>query len=110
MPYDPGLAERLEALLSHRRGMQQKTMFGGIGWMLHGHMCVGIYKDFLILRVGETAAKALLKKRHVGPMDITGKPMKGWLMVAPKGYEGDAALGDLVRNAAAFVETLPSKD
>jgi hypothetical protein len=46
MPYDPGLAERLEAVISRTRGMAEKKMFGGIGWMLNGNMCVGVYKDF----------------------------------------------------------------
>jgi TfoX/Sxy family transcriptional regulator of competence genes len=84
MPYDPILSQRLDALLQGREGFEQKKMFGGIGWLLNGNMCVGVYKDWLITRVGEQAAAELFKEAHVKPMDITGKPMKGWTMVAPE--------------------------
>ena len=85
MPFDRGLAERLEEIIECRAGFEQKKMFGGIGWMLNGNMCVGIYKDWLITRIGEAAAAKMFKEKHVKPMDITGKPMKGWAMVAPEG-------------------------
>jgi len=110
MPYDPGLAERLEGVAASRPGMAEKKMFGGIGWLLNGNMCAGVYKDFLIVRVGEEKAAALLKGKHVKPMDITGKPMKGWLMVAPKGYEEDSALKRYVKAAIGYVEKLPAKE
>ena len=109
MPYDSGLAERLEEILEGRPGLQQKKMFGGIGWMLNGNMCVGVYKHWLITRVGESASAKVFKEKHVKPMDITGKPMKGWAMVAPEGVAED---GDLKRHtelAIAFVKTLPTK-
>ena len=109
MPYDPGLAERLHGVVARKRGMVEKKMFGGIGWMLNGNMCVGVYKDFLIIRVGENKAGALSGKGGVRPMDITGKPMKGWLMVAPDGYEDDAALKLYTKAAIDFVQTLPQK-
>ena len=109
MPYDPGLAARLADLLASRNGMQQKKMFGGIGWLLNGNMCVGVYKEFLILRVGAEIADKLLKRPYIRPMDITGKPMKGWTMVAPKGYEEKIQLRSLIDSAIRFVSTLPPK-
>lgn len=109
MPYDPGLAARLADALTGRSGMQEKKMFGGIGWLLNGNMCVGVYKEFLVLRVGAEAAHKLLKQRHVKPMDITGKPMKGWAMVAANGYEDDDALNRYVKHAIDFVKSLPPK-
>ncbi|HBR68047.1 MAG TPA: RNA methyltransferase [Rhodospirillaceae bacterium] len=109
MPYDPGLAQRLEDFLEDKKGFQQKKMFGGIGWLLNGNMCVGVYKDWLIIRVGEEKAASIFKKKHVKPMDITGKPMKGWAMVAPKGYESDSDLAGFVDLATGFVKKLPPK-
>lgn len=109
MPYDPELALRLEELLEGRNGFQQKKMFGGIGWMLNGNMCVGVYKDWLITRVGEDAAKEQLKEEYVKPMDITGKPMKGWTMVAPEGVAEDADLERHTEMAVQFVSTLANK-
>jgi hypothetical protein len=110
MPYDPGLAQRLSDLLEGRTGFQQKKMFGGIGWMLFGNMCVGVYKEWLIARVGEEAAGQILTNAHVKPMDITGKPMKGWTMIAPEGLEDDRDLARYVDLATAFVMALPRKD
>jgi hypothetical protein len=109
MPYDRGLSERLEAVFSVRAGMTHKKMFGGIGWLLNGNMVAGIYKEFLIVRVGEREAASLLKDKGVRPMDITGKPMKGWLMVSPEGYEDDGDLGRYTSAALAFVRGLPEK-
>jgi len=109
MPYDCGLAERLEDVLEGRAGFQEKKMFGGIGWMLNGNMCVGVYKDWLITRVGEPAGTKLFKEKHVKPMDITGKPMKGWAMIAPEGVAQDADLQRHTELAIAFVKTLPRK-
>jgi len=110
MPYDPGLAERLHAVVARKRAMSEKKMFGGIGWMLNGNMCVGVYKDFLIIRVGDKKAASLSGGDGVSPMDITGKPMKGWLKVAPDGYDSDAALKLYTKAAIDFVKTLPAKD
>jgi len=110
MPFDPGLAERLHNVVPGTGGMAEKKMFGGIGWMLNGNMCLGVHKDFLIARVGAERAAALINEPGAGPMDITGKPMKGWLMIAPEGYEDDAALRRFTEAAIDFVKTLPEKD
>ncbi len=109
MPYDPGLAERREENLAGRSGMEEKKMFGGIGWMLNGNMCVGVYKEWLVIRIGADAAEKVLKEPHVKPMDITGKAMKGWAMIFPEGIADDADLNRYVEFAIHFVNTLPAK-
>ena len=109
MAYDPGLAERLEGVLRGRPGFEQKKMFGGIGWLLNGNMCVGVYKEWLITRVGESAGAKLFKEKHAKPMDITGKPMKGWAMIAPAGVAQDRDLKRHTELAIAFVRTLAGK-
>lgn len=109
MPYDPGLAERLEAMVAHHSGMSEKRMFGGIVWLLHGNMCVGIHKEWLIIRVGVAATEKIFREPHVKPMDITGRILKGWAMVAPDGLEDDAALKRFCMLAMDFVKTLPKK-
>jgi hypothetical protein len=77
--------------------------------MLNGNMCVGIYKDWLITRVGESAGARITEEKHAKPMDITGKPMKGWAMIAPAGVAEDADLQRHTELAIAFVKTLPQK-
>jgi len=77
--------------------------------MLNGNMCVGIYKEWLITRVGESAGAKLFQEPFAKPMDITGKPMKGWAMIAPKGVAQEADLKRHTDLAIAFVRTLPPK-
>lgn len=110
MPFDPGLAARLDELLAGQPGFSPKKMFGGIGWLINGHMCVGIYKDWLIARVGPAADAELLKQPHVKVMDITGRPMKGWVMVAPDGIASDRALKAFITRSVDFVAALPAKE
>jgi TfoX/Sxy family transcriptional regulator of competence genes len=109
MPYDRGLAQRLDAILDRRPRFQRKAMFGGIGWMLNGNMCVGVYQDWLITRIGEAAARDIFQEAHVKPMDITGKPMKGWAMIAPDGIADDDDLRRHIALAVDFVNSLPPK-
>jgi TfoX/Sxy family transcriptional regulator of competence genes len=109
MSDDLVLRERLAKILSNRPGIEKKSLFGGNGWILNGNMCVGVYKDFLILRVGPEQAQTLLKSPHAKLMDITGKAMKGWLMVAPEGYADDQKLRHYIQVAIGFVKNLPAK-
>lgn len=62
MSYDKTLTNRIQDLLKERSGVTAKKMFGGIGFLLNGHMCSGVYKDNLILRVGKNMAETLLNK------------------------------------------------
>jgi hypothetical protein len=109
MAYDLALAKRLDQLLLGRPGLRATRMFGGVGYLLNGNMCVGIWKDCLILRVGQAAAALLLDRPWAGPMDITGRPMKGWVMVSPEGFQEERELAGLVDHALKFVSGLPVK-
>ena len=68
-----------------------------------------MYKDFLILRLGEEKAGEALRLPFVKPFDIVGKPMKGWMMVEERGFEGEKQLKECLEKARAFVKTLGSK-
>jgi hypothetical protein len=109
MAYDATLADRMRPYLLPRPGVTERAMFGGIGFLLHGNMCCGIWKDELIVRMApEDAAKAF-KEKHARPMDVTGTPMKGWVMVSPPGIRKDADLYGWIDRAVAFVSGLPKK-
>ena len=107
MHSDPGLVQRLFEILPAE--LTPKKMFGGQCWMLNGNMCVGVYKEFLITRIGVEAYESIAQEAHVHPMDITGKPMKGWAKIAPEGIESDEALKAYIEQAIQFVSTLPHK-
>lgn len=76
---------------------------------MHGNMCFGIYKDYLILRLGEDQATKAIKKKYTKPFDITGRPMKGWVMVDSAGLRTENVLKEWVNQAIVFVSGLPRK-
>jgi hypothetical protein len=92
-----------------RRGFIEKRLFGGVGFLLNGHMCVGAWKEFLIVRVGPEAYQQALAQPHVCEFDITGRPMTGWIMVEPAGVQRESELAEWIERAAAFVGELPAK-
>ena len=109
MAFNETLENRILSTIDRWKSVSAKKMFGGVCHLIHGNMFCGVYKDFLILRLGETAAVEALSKAHTHPFDITGRPMKGWVMVEPDGIETDEALTRWLQKARDFALTLPSK-
>ena len=107
MAYDENLAQRLRTILRRRKAVTEKKMFGGVAFMVQGHMCCGIVKDMLLVRVGAEQNDFALAQPHARPMDFTGKPMKGFIYVEPKGCATDAALKAWVDRGLAYIKTLP---
>ena len=89
--------------------MTEKRMFGGLGFLLAGNICCGVWKGFLILRLGDDAARQVLTEEHTRPFDISGRPMRGWAMVEPAGWQDAARLRRWVQWAVEFTSTLPEK-
>jgi TfoX/Sxy family transcriptional regulator of competence genes len=108
VPYDEGLAERIREVLNDRLDVSEKKMFGGIAFMVRGHMCVGIVKDDLMVRVGPETYENLVREPHARRMDFTGRPMKGFLYVASEGYATDADLHRWVGLGHAYATSLPA--
>jgi len=109
MAFDESLAERIRMALARRKGIEEKKMFGGIGFLLNGNMCVGVWREFLIVRLGPDQAEEALREPHVKEFDITGRAMKGWAMVGPDGVAESASLKDWIQRAVKFVGKLPAK-
>lgn len=109
MAYDEGLAERLREVFSNQRNVTEKKMFGGIAFMVNGNMCCGVVNDMLMARVGPVQYEAALNKPHARKMDFTGKPLKGFVYVAPEGIESDEDLAGWVKRSLDFVTSLPAK-
>jgi TfoX/Sxy family transcriptional regulator of competence genes len=109
MAYSKSLAARIRELLARRNGIAEKRMFGGIAFMLYGNMLAGVWKDSLIARLGPDEGEKALSQANVSKFDVTGRPMKGWVMVEPDGIENDGQLVDWIERAARFVATLPVK-
>ena len=109
MVYSKSLAARIQQALSQQKGIAEKKMFGGVAFMLHGNMLVGVWENSLIARLGPEQGDAALGQPHVAPFDVTGRPMKGWVMVAPEGIDTDDELRGWIERAVEFVATLPRK-
>ena len=111
MPYDEELAFRLRAQLETLDGITDKRMFGGLAFLLHGHLLIAASsKGNLMLRADPDRAEALLERPHVIPMEMGGgrKP-KGWLRVEEAGYETEEQLKAWVDECLTYVRTLPPK-
>ncbi|MBL8347615.1 MAG: TfoX/Sxy family protein [Rubrivivax sp.] len=108
MPHDPQLAQRMREALQSRAGVVEKKMFGGYCWMLHGHMLCGVEVGRFMFRVGKEQEAAALSRPGASVMDITGKPMKGFVWVDAGETVGDG-LDTWIEMAARYVGGLPSK-
>ena len=109
MAYDSTLALRVSNLLANSVELDEKKMFGGVGYMLHGNMACGVNKDDLIIRVGPEKYTSALEQPHTRQFDLTGRPMKGWVVVTPEGCESDSDLQAWVQQGVAFALSLPKK-
>jgi TfoX/Sxy family transcriptional regulator of competence genes len=109
MAYDEDLAERVRHALAERERVEERKMFGGLCFMLGGHMVAGVVGDELMARVGADGEDDALAQPHARPMDFTGRPMAGLVFVAAGGVVTDEAVRAWVERASAFVSTLPPK-
>jgi hypothetical protein len=110
MPYDDKLANRVRKILEKIDGLSEKKMFGGICFLINGNMALGLVNDDLMIRVGSDSYEKILSQPHVRKMDFTGKPLKGFLYVGPKGTESDNYLKKWVLIGVEFAISLPAKN
>jgi TfoX/Sxy family transcriptional regulator of competence genes len=110
MAFDESLAARIRDALAEKKGIEEKKMFGGVGFLLNGNLLVGVWKDSLCVRLGPEEGEEAFKEPHVSEFNITGRAMKGWVLVAPEGVEADEELSGWVQRAVKFVGKLPAKE
>lgn len=109
MAYDETLATRIRRGLRGRSDVVEKHMFGGVAFMIRGHMACGVVGSRLMVRIDPSAAEDLLRKPHARPMDFTGRPMRGFLFVDPPGIATAVSLRSWVGRAAQYAEAQPKK-
>jgi TfoX/Sxy family transcriptional regulator of competence genes len=109
MAYDAGLAERIRGVLDARSDVDERKMFGGIAFLVAGNMACGVMRDDLMVRMEPDAAAALESEPGVRRFDMGGRPMKGWLLVAPEASADDGDLERWVRRGEEFAASLPPK-
>jgi len=110
MPFDPNLSKRIRVALGLHQGFIEKKIFGGVGFMLRGNLVCGVQGDDLIVRVGAENNDSALSRPFVRPfMVMPGKPMAGWILVAPEGITTDQNLLEWIEMGYAYASTLPEK-
>lgn len=109
MAYDETLVARVRARLGRRNGISERRMFGGVAFLMDGHMTCGVQDDRLVLRLGTAGAAAALRQPHTSPMDLTGKPLASMVYVERPGWQDEARLRRWLDKAVRFTSALPPK-
>ncbi len=109
MAYDETVAERLREAFKSYSGVTERRMFGGLTFLLNGHMCCGVLRNELMVRVGPNAYQEALEQPCSREMDFTGRPLRGLVYVAPEGFESDQSLRDWVDRGTSYALSLPAK-
>jgi TfoX/Sxy family transcriptional regulator of competence genes len=109
MAFDERLAARVRRALGQRTDFSERRMFGGLAFMVRGHMCCGLVKRDLMVRVGREAFPQAVTRPHARPMDFTGRPSAQMVYVAPSGVKTDRALGAWIDRGVAYIRSLPAR-
>jgi hypothetical protein len=109
MAYDHRLADEIRARIGARRDLTEKEMFGGIAFIVGGNMAVGVSGDDLMVRVGAEAHDEAVARPGARIFDLSARPMRGWIVVSPIGFETDVALDRWVRQGVEYAASLPPK-
>jgi TfoX/Sxy family transcriptional regulator of competence genes len=109
MPYNTALEEKIEDIVKQWDSLEKKKMFGGICYLINSNMSFGVWRDYLIVRMAPELAAEKLNTEHVKEFDITGKPMKGWVMVEKGSWNKKDELTRWLDIGRSFVLSLPKK-
>ena len=109
MPYDKDLVIRIRTLLEDRVEVEEKKMFGGLTFLVRGNMACGVTNNVLVVRVGADHYEEALRVPFARECDITGRPLKGMVMVDRRGFESPGDLQAWVDRGVRFARSLPAK-
>ena len=109
MAYDEDLATRVRDELGAEPGITEKRMFGGLAFLVGGNLACSVTRGGLMVRVGPGNSDAALAEPGVRPLDMAGRPMRGWVLVDPAEVAEDVHLRRWVRQGAGFARSLPAK-
>lgn len=109
MSYNAKLEEKIDGATMRWKNVMKKKMFGGVCYLVKGNMAFGIWKDFLIVRIGKEQGERSLKNRNVEPFNITGRPMRGWIIVRESGWKSRDSLTKWIEVGKRFALSLPEK-
>jgi hypothetical protein len=110
MAYDEDLANRIRELIAPEAGVTEQRMFGGLAFLIGGHMSVAASRQGgIMVRFDPGETEALLAKPHTRPFEMRGRPLEGWLRVDPEGLKTKRQLEPWVKRGVAYARSLPPK-
>lgn len=110
MAYDTDLAQRVRELLTFEPEVVEKKMFGGLSFLIGGHLAVGVSgAGGLLMRSEPAETEDLLAQPHVEPFVMRGRTMNGWVRVGAEAVEDDAELKRWVESGVGYARSLPRK-
>jgi TfoX/Sxy family transcriptional regulator of competence genes len=110
MAYDEDLANRIRELVATEAGVVEQRMFGGLAFLIGGHMSVSVSgQGGLLLRCDPSETDALLGKPHAAPFEMRGRTMDGWLRIHPDGVRTKHQLERWVARGVDYARSLPPK-
>jgi len=109
MAFDEELAGRVRKQLAGQKSLSEKKMFGGLAFLLNGNMCCGVHRRELIVRLDAAKTETFLAEPHTRIFDLSGRPMKGWILVEPAGLTDNPALAKWLRLATKYAASLSKK-
>ena len=109
MAFDDALAGRVRQLVSSTPGLSEKRMFGGLAFLINGNMALGVHASELIVRIDPAETDTALARPGVRIFDLSGKPMKGWLLVSSSTLGDKNALASWVARGVEYARSLPAK-
>ena len=110
MAYDEDLADRIRELIAREPDLTEQKMFGGLAFLIGGHMAVAVSgRGGLMVRVEPADTEALMAKPHAGPFEMRGRAMDGWLRVDAEGVRTKRQLEPWVKRGVGYARSLPPK-
>jgi TfoX N-terminal domain len=109
MAFNETLAQRIRDALACKKYIEETKMFDCVGFLVNGNMVVGVWKNSLIVMLGPDEGEDAMLEPHVKAFDITGKPMKNWILVEPEGVVDEDQLKNWIQRAVKFVGKLAAK-
>lgn len=109
MAYNVRLAQRMRESLAEINDLEEKKMFGGVGFLIQGNMACGVNGDDIIVRVGPERYEEALSHPSTRPFDMTGRPMSGWVVLSTEGVMDEADLKRWITLGVEYARTLPAK-
>lgn len=110
MAYDTDLADRVREVVQAERGLTEKRMFGGLAFLIDGHMAVSASSGGgMLLRIDPAQTNWLVDEPHVRRFEMRGRKMDGWLRVDAAVLETDDDLRRWVALGVTYARSLPDK-